>query len=167
MVQPYGRYEAKLPAAIGQERRYQVELWPIGNRFRAGHRLRLYVLGASSFSFPSLPAVNTVRLGGTDGSQLHLPVLPAEALVAASSVASANRRAVARGDDVDLVVGVGSLDADRAGRAPGEAIAPRHGTARSRGPGVGAPGRRPRWPRRRAALPGDGALTAGRDLPGT
>jgi predicted acyl esterase len=81
IVQPYGRYDAKDPASIGQERRYHVELWPIGNRFRAGHRLRLHLLGASNLSVPSLPAIDTVRLGGAEGSQLHLPVLPAGALV--------------------------------------------------------------------------------------
>ena len=79
VVQPYGRFDAKDPAPIGQERRYHVEVWPVGNRFKAGHRLRLYVVGPSSVSVPSLPAVNTVRLGGPDGSKLLFPVLPAAA----------------------------------------------------------------------------------------
>jgi hypothetical protein len=79
VVQPYGRFDAKDPAPIGQERRYHVEVWPVGNRFKAGHRLRLYVVGPSSVSVPSVPAVNTVRLGGPDGSKLLFPVLPAPA----------------------------------------------------------------------------------------
>ena len=81
VVQPYTRFDQKDPATIGAERRYLVELWPIGNRFRAGHRLRLHIVGAPALGTPSLPAVNTVRLGGIDGSALHLPVLPAGAIV--------------------------------------------------------------------------------------
>lgn len=76
IVQPYGRYDVRRSAAAGEERRYLVELWPIGNRFRAGHRLRLHIVGASAFHTPSLPAINTVHVGGPDGSRLLLPVLP-------------------------------------------------------------------------------------------
>ena len=60
---------------VGQERRYHVELWPIGNQFDAGHRLRLHVLGVSGASQPTTPAVNTIRLG-EGGSRLHFPILP-------------------------------------------------------------------------------------------
>jgi putative CocE/NonD family hydrolase len=74
VVQPYGTYDRREFAAIGQERRYHVELWPIGNQFDTGHRLRLHVLGVSGASQPSLPAVNTVRLGPGQ-SRLLLPVL--------------------------------------------------------------------------------------------
>jgi putative CocE/NonD family hydrolase len=83
IVEPYGRYDAKTPAAIGQQRLYRVEFWPIGNRFRRGHRLRLHVLGTSAASLPGAPAVNTVRVGGRDGSRLLLPVLPGSDLRAA------------------------------------------------------------------------------------
>jgi putative CocE/NonD family hydrolase len=76
IVQPYGRYDQPDPAPIGQERRYHVELWPIGNRFQAGHRLRLHIVGASAYHQPSLPALNTIRLGGDNGSRLLLPLLP-------------------------------------------------------------------------------------------
>jgi uncharacterized protein len=79
IVQPYGRYDVRDPAPIGQERRYHVELWPIGNQFDPGHRLRLHILGVSGASQPTTPAVNTVVLG--DGaSRLHFPVLPGSAL---------------------------------------------------------------------------------------
>ena len=47
IVQPYGRYDRRDPAALGQERLYRVEFWPIGNRFKAGHRIRLDILGSS------------------------------------------------------------------------------------------------------------------------
>ncbi|MEA2348425.1 MAG: uncharacterized protein QOG62_2212 [Thermoleophilaceae bacterium] len=76
IVQPYGRYDAPDPATPGQSRLYSVELWPIGNRFSAGHRIRVHVLGASLASAPGLPAINTVTVGGGSGSRLLLPELP-------------------------------------------------------------------------------------------
>lgn len=82
IVQPYNDFSAKDPAGLLEERRYHVELWPIGNRFREGHRLRLHLVGASTYHLPTLPAVNQVRLG-EGGSQLHLPVLPGSDLDAA------------------------------------------------------------------------------------
>jgi uncharacterized protein len=50
-------------------------LWPIGNRFRAGHRIRLTLLGASGASKPSPPGIDTIRVGGPSGATLLLPVL--------------------------------------------------------------------------------------------
>lgn len=76
IVQPYGRYEWRDSSRIGTATRYFVEFWPIGNRFRAGHRIRLHVLGASAFSGPGVPALNTVSMGGTSNTRLLLPVLP-------------------------------------------------------------------------------------------
>ncbi len=76
IVQPYGDYSHPDPATPGVARRYQVELWPIGNRFRKGHRLRLDVLGTSAASKPNSPAVNTVSVGPGSGSRLLFPVLP-------------------------------------------------------------------------------------------
>jgi predicted acyl esterase len=76
VVQPYGRYDEQIPAAPGEARRYQVELWPIGNRFRAGHRIRLHIVGASAASLPGLPSLNSVRAGGGRGARLMFPVLP-------------------------------------------------------------------------------------------
>ena len=80
IVQPYGDYGRRVTASPGQERNYRVELWPIGNRFKAGHRIRLHILGASAASLPSAPAVNTVSLAG---SRLLFPVLPGSDLGAA------------------------------------------------------------------------------------
>lgn len=78
IVQPYGRYDVQQPASPGVARRYHVELWPIGNSFRRGHRLRLHLVGASLASAPLAPAVNTVTVSGSEPSRLLLPVLPAE-----------------------------------------------------------------------------------------
>jgi len=77
LVQPYGDYSAKSDDTPAVERSYQIEFWPIGNDFRRGHRIRLVILGASAASMPSVPAVNSVRLGGPDASRLLLPMLPA------------------------------------------------------------------------------------------
>jgi putative CocE/NonD family hydrolase len=83
IVQPYGVYDHKTPATPGQERLYRIEFWPIGNRFKRGHRLRLHILGTSAASLPGAPAVNTVRVGGRDGSRLLFPVLPGSDLAGA------------------------------------------------------------------------------------
>ena len=80
IVQPYGRYDAPDPATPGTTRRYRVELWPIGNRFKRGHRIRLHVLGASAASAPGAPAINTAVVGGRSGSRLLFPVLPGSRL---------------------------------------------------------------------------------------
>jgi predicted acyl esterase len=73
MIQPYGNFAVRTPVAPGVARRYRVELWPIGNRFKAGHRIRLHLIGASAASAPTAPGVNTVTV---NGSRLLLPVLP-------------------------------------------------------------------------------------------
>ena len=73
IVQPYGTYGTREPATPGQERLYRVELWPIGNSFKAGHRIRLHIVGQSAASLPGVPAINTVDTGG---SRLLFPVLP-------------------------------------------------------------------------------------------
>jgi predicted acyl esterase len=83
IVEPYGDYSRKSPATPGQERLYRIELWPVGNRFKAGHRLRLHVLGASAFSMPQAPSVDTARVGAASGSRLLIPVLPGSDLQAA------------------------------------------------------------------------------------
>jgi predicted acyl esterase len=83
VVQPYGDYSEPSPAPVGIPRPYHVEFWPIGNRFEAGHRIRLDVVGASGASKPTAPAVNTIEVGGTSGSRLLFPVLPGSDLAAA------------------------------------------------------------------------------------
>ncbi len=82
IVQPYGRYDVHDRAEPTVERRYHVEFWPVGNRFKAGHRLRLHLFGSSGFYVPPAPAVNTVRLGAGQ-SRFLVPVLPGSDLSAA------------------------------------------------------------------------------------
>jgi predicted acyl esterase len=76
VVQPYGDYTNRRPARPGEERKLSVEFWPIGNRFRAGHSIRLDVVGAAATSLPGIPAINTVRTGGNSGARLLFPVAP-------------------------------------------------------------------------------------------
>lgn len=83
IVQPYSDFSKATPARPGQSRRYSVELWPVGNEFKAGHRIRLDVVGASAASKPALPGLHTVGLGGADGAQLRFPVAPGSDLTAA------------------------------------------------------------------------------------
>jgi predicted acyl esterase len=97
VVQPYGRYDVHKPAAPGEERRYFVEFFPIGNQFEAGHRLRLHLLGASMASNPTTPGLNTVRLGPSQ-SVLRFPVLPGSqgaSVLGAHAVGSAAQPAAA------------------------------------------------------------------------
>lgn len=89
VIQPLNDLSAKRFVPLGAEHRYHVELWPIGNRFKAGHRLRLHLVGASLFSLPTLPAPMLVREGGADGgSVLRVPVLPGSDLPAALGAAA-------------------------------------------------------------------------------
>lgn len=100
IVQPYGRYDAKAPATIGQQRLYRVEFWPIGNRFKKGDRIRLHIVGSSAASTPGAPAVNSVAVGGAHGSRLLFPVLPGSDLPRALGVrrtASRHARTGSRG----------------------------------------------------------------------
>src|SRR5437016_286216 len=76
VVQPYGIYSQTSPAPIAKARLYHVEFWPIGNRFEAGHRIRLDIVGESGASKPDAPALNTIKLGGSRGSRLMFGVLP-------------------------------------------------------------------------------------------
>jgi predicted acyl esterase len=78
VVGPYGDFSAPTTTKFNTERTYQMAFWPIGNEFKAGDRIRLVIFGASPASLLSPPAVNTVRLGGPNGSRLLLPVLPAQ-----------------------------------------------------------------------------------------
>lgn len=82
LVQPYADHSAKSPAAPGERREYHVEFWPIGNRFLAGHRLRLYLVGVPTYMLPA-PNVNLVAIGGDTPARLRLPVLPGDDLCAA------------------------------------------------------------------------------------
>jgi predicted acyl esterase len=76
LVQPYGVYSQQTPPGPGQYRLYHVEFWPVGNRFEAGHRLRLDLVGASAASKPAASGIDTIQVGGNGAAVLEVPVLP-------------------------------------------------------------------------------------------
>ena len=76
VVQPYGMYDRRSLPAIGATRLYHVEFWPVGNRFDAGHRLRLDLVGPSLASMPGIPGNNAIVAGGRQGGVLEVPLLP-------------------------------------------------------------------------------------------
>lgn len=83
LVQPYGDYSNPRLALRGVARDYHVELWPIANRFKAGHRIQVSLVGQSALSLPSVPALNTVTIGKGSGSRLMLPTVPESDLAGA------------------------------------------------------------------------------------
>lgn len=83
LVQPYGDYSTASPAGIGATRTYHVELWPVANRFKKGHRIQVTLVGRPVTMFPTLPSLNTVYMGGADASSLTFPVAPGSDLAAA------------------------------------------------------------------------------------
>ncbi len=88
LVQPYGIFSSKNYALPLTTREYNVEFWPIGNRFEAGHRLRLYIMGTSPLMIPPVPGINSVVAGRTMPTRLLLPVLPGSNICAAADLGS-------------------------------------------------------------------------------
>jgi len=85
IVQPFGDYGKVSPAKPLAFRSYRTEFWPVGNVFQTGHRIRLTLVGPSALSKPTAPAVNALHVGGLQGAQLMVPVLPGSNLNAALS----------------------------------------------------------------------------------
>lgn len=86
MVQPYAIHTTKNYAPTGTTRRYNVEFWPVGNRFKAGHRLRLYITGTSPLMLAPPAGTNSVSTGRRTPTKLLLPVLPGSNMCAAAAV---------------------------------------------------------------------------------
>ena len=83
IVQPFNDFSVKRPVAPGTPHTYEVEFWPIGNRFEPGHRIRLTLAGTPASFQPSVPAINSIVVGGPDGAALQMPTLPGSDLCAA------------------------------------------------------------------------------------
>jgi uncharacterized protein len=75
IVDPFTDFSAQDAATPGTTREYHVEVLPIGNRFAAGHRIRVYVVGTPFDQIPSAPGLNTLTLGGMSASRLLLPTV--------------------------------------------------------------------------------------------
>jgi predicted acyl esterase len=82
VIQPYPDHSEKSYARPLEMREYKVEFWPIGNRFEAGHSLRLFLMGAPAYELPALN-LNSVYVGGQTSARLTLPVLPGSDLLKA------------------------------------------------------------------------------------
>ena len=50
-----------------------MEFWPIGNRFERGHRIRLTLAGTPVSFLPSVPAVNSIVVGGAGRRHAAVP----------------------------------------------------------------------------------------------
>ncbi|HWV27541.1 MAG TPA: CocE/NonD family hydrolase C-terminal non-catalytic domain-containing protein, partial [Aeromicrobium sp.] len=83
LVQPYGDFSKTTLAALGRVRTYHVEMWPVANRFKAGHRIQVTLVGQSIQAPLGLPSLNSVVLGGAQASSLTFPVAPGSDLAAA------------------------------------------------------------------------------------
>jgi predicted acyl esterase len=83
IVQPYNDLSEKRDVPPGSARTYHVELWPIGNRFEQGHRIRLTLAGTPASFTPSVPALNSIVVGGPEGATLQMPTLPGSDLCGA------------------------------------------------------------------------------------
>ncbi len=75
VVDPYNEFSWQDDAAAGTTRQYHLEVLPIGNRFAAGHRIRLYILGTPGDMQGAPPALDAVSMGGLTLSRLVLPTL--------------------------------------------------------------------------------------------
>jgi putative CocE/NonD family hydrolase len=91
---PYHPHTNPTPIEPGAWVPYEVEVWPAANEFRPGHRLQIQLASNDTPNHtpgtatvdkedparfelrPNLPALNSVRYGGRDGSSVLLPVLP-------------------------------------------------------------------------------------------
>jgi uncharacterized protein len=87
IVQPYNDLSAKQIVPPGEAHDYYVEFWPIGNRFARGHRIRLTLAGTPYTFLPTVPALNSIVVGGRAGARLQFPVLPGSDLCGALGAA--------------------------------------------------------------------------------
>ncbi|MDP2644211.1 MAG: CocE/NonD family hydrolase [Desulfobacterales bacterium] len=82
---PYHTYKNPTRIEPGRIYRYEIEIWPMINCFKAGHRLRVRIASSDSakldgmvsiFLSPETPAVNTIYHDRQHPSCLLLPVIP-------------------------------------------------------------------------------------------
>lgn len=78
VVRPYHDFTAAVPVTPGEATDYLIELWPMSNVFRNGHRIRLDILPFAS-SGPDVTGPGTFGTVSVlhDGSSLLLPLIPA------------------------------------------------------------------------------------------
>jgi len=83
-AQPYHPHLAAEPLKPGTTYEFPIEIWPVCNVFKAGHRIRLEIANSDSVIAASgrphvtikTKATNTVHEGGSKPSKLLVPVIP-------------------------------------------------------------------------------------------
>jgi predicted acyl esterase len=83
-AQPYHPHVAAEPLEPGAVYELPIEIWPVCNVFKAGHRLRLEIANSDSILATSgrphvtlrAKATNTIYEGGGKPSRLVVPVIP-------------------------------------------------------------------------------------------
>jgi hypothetical protein len=83
-VKPYHPHLEAEPMKPGTTYEFPIEIWPVCNVFKAGHRLRLEIANADSVIAASgrphvtikAKATNTIHEGGAKPSRLVVPVIP-------------------------------------------------------------------------------------------
>jgi predicted acyl esterase len=83
-AKPWHPHLAGEPLEPGTVYEFAIEIWPVCNVFKPGHRLRLEIANADSVAAAQgrphvtlrLPATNTVYEGGKKASRLVVPVIP-------------------------------------------------------------------------------------------
>ena len=106
IVQPYNHLFEKRFVTPGSEHRYNVEFFPIGNRFKQGHRLRLHIIGNAVTNQQTTPGPNLVRVGGSDGgSILRIPVIDGSFTSPASGTSPADGATNPSTPEVDAELG--------------------------------------------------------------
>lgn len=86
MVQPYPIHSSQNFAPAREAREYHVEFWPVGNRFKPGHRMRLYITGTSPLMVAPPVGTNSVSTGPATPTKLLFPVLPGSDMCAAAAL---------------------------------------------------------------------------------
>ncbi len=83
-AQPYHPHDAVEPLQPGTVYEFPIEIWPVCNVFKPGHRLKVEIANADSIIDANgrphvtlrAKAVNTVHEGGSKPSRLVVPVIP-------------------------------------------------------------------------------------------
>jgi len=84
LAQPYHPHDAIEPLQPGTVYEFPIEIWPVCNVFKPGHRLRIEIANADSIIHSNgrphvtirAKAINTVYEGGSKPSKLIAPLIP-------------------------------------------------------------------------------------------
>jgi predicted acyl esterase len=83
-AQPYHPHDAIEPLQPGEVYEFPIEIWPVCNVFKPGHRLRIEIANSDSIIHSNgrphvtirAKATNTIYEGGSKPSKLIVPLIP-------------------------------------------------------------------------------------------